>query len=391
MILLDLPYVSGFLLQTIRQNNFPVFEPSGPLHFDSGSESFCLTEAEVIAYARGNKDLRIYTNSENSINWIINNLGFTDLPRVVTLFKDKVAFRKLTQPLFPGLYFREVALENIFDLSITAIPKPFVIKPSVGFFSLGVYTVNNDRDWEEIKNRIRADIHDVKELYPTEVLNTNTFIIEQYITGTEYAFDAYYDEKGETVILNILKHVFSSGDDVSDRVYLTSTAVIRENFMRFNDFLKQIGNLVKLKNFPLHVEVRVDDNGNLVPIEINPLRFGGWCTTADTTWYAYGINSYEYFLNNLKPDWDKILETNDSTIFSLIVLNNSTGVKGIDIESFDYEKLLARFHKPLELRRIDFTAFPLFGFLFTETASDNYCELERILTSDLKEYITTRQ
>lgn len=390
MILLDLPYVSDFLKQTIHQNRIPVFEPAGPLHFIPGSEPHCLIESEAIAYAH-DKDARIYSNSENSINWVVNKLGFTDLPRVVTLFKDKLAFRRLTQTLFPGLYFREVALEDVPDLQVDDIPKPFVIKPSIGFFSLGVYTVNTDEEWEEIKTRIHADIHDVKELYPTEVLDTGTFIIEQYISGVEYAFDAYFDETGEPVILNILKHLFSSDNDVSDRVYLTSASIIQENLEKFGNFLKQVGALVNLKNFPLHVEVRVDDQGRLIPIEINPMRFGGWCTTADLTWFAFGINSYDYFLSNRKPDWDAILKTKDSSLFSLIVLNNSTGVRGSDIKSFDYETLRSHFQKPLEIREVDFTAFPLFGFLFAETKTEHYSELERILSSDLTEYITLRK
>ena len=387
MILLDLPYVSGFLKQTIQRNRIQVFEPAGPLHFPPGSEAYCLNESEAIAYAREHKDARIYSNSENSISWVVNNLGFTDLPGVVTLFKDKLAFRRLTQSLFPELFFREVALEDVLELQIAEIPKPFVIKPSIGFFSLGVYTVHTDGEWEVIKNRIHSDIHEVKELYPAEVLNTGSFIIEQYISGIEYAFDAYFDENGEPVILNILKHLFSSENDVSDRVYLTSGVIIRENLEKFSAFLKQLGKLVRLKNFPLHVEVRVDDLGRLVPIEINPMRFGGWCTTADLTWFAYGINSYDYFLTNQKPDWDALLKTKDSSLFSLIVLNNSTGIKGIDIESFDYKLLRSHFQNPLEIREVDFKAFPLFGFLFAETKAEHYSELERILSSDLKEYI----
>lgn len=60
---------------------------------------------------------------------------------------------------------------------------------------------------------------------------------------------------------------------------------------------------MNLKNFPAHIEIRIDKNGNINPIEVNPLRFGGWCTTGDISWYAYGFNSYEYFLKGKKPDW----------------------------------------------------------------------------------------
>jgi len=71
------------------------------------------------------------------------------------------------------------------------------------------------------------------------------------------------------------------------------------------------------------------------------------------------------------------------------VLDNSTGKNGSEIQSFDYEKLLAGFEKPLELRKIDYKSYPVFGFLFTETQEDNFIELKNILDSDLNEFITT--
>jgi hypothetical protein len=69
------------------------------------------------------------------------------------------------------------------------------------------------------------------------------------------------------------------------------------------------------------------------------------------------------------------------------VLNNSTGIGGKNIPSFNYEKLLKDFENPLELRKADFKKFPLFGFLFCETRKTNMQELEKILMSDLKEYL----
>jgi hypothetical protein len=387
MILLDLPYVSDFLKQTITRNNFPVFEPSGPKYFQPGKDIFCLTEEEVIDHFRNNPDLRLYSNSENAIHWISKHLEFTGLPGIINQFKDKAAFRRMTQYMFPEIFFREVEFENLQDLDIRNFPFPFVIKPSIGFFSLGVYTVNNQAEWEPVRNLINEDICKIRTLYPTEVLDTSMFLVEKYIEGVEYAFDAYFDASGQPVILNILKHLFASGDDVSDRVYVTSKSIIRENLARLTEFLKRIGDPVQLKNFPLHVEVRIDSQGQLVPIEVNPLRFGGWCTTADITWFAYGINSYEYFLEGKKPDWNKIMENRNDNIFSLIVLNNSTGIAGKEIQSFDYDRLLTHFKKPLEIRKTNPAEFPLFGFLFTETREEEQDELDWILKNNLVEFI----
>ena len=141
----------------------------------------------------------------------------------------------------------------------------------------------------------------------------------------------------------------------------------------------------------MHVEVRIDSNGNLKPIEINPLRFGGWCTTGDISYFAYGINSYEYFLYEKTPNWKEILKTRKDKKYNLIVLDNNSGIKENNIESFNYELLLKDFEKPLNLRKVDFKKYSVFGFLFTETSTNNEHETNTILASNLKKYITIKE
>ena len=247
--------------------------------------------------------------------------------------------------------------------------------------------VKSHADWPRIVKAIQAEIEQVAAIYPVEVFDHARFIAEEMIVGDEYAFDAYYTQNGEPVVLNIYQHPFSSGDDVSDRVYLTSAEIVKGKLEAFTNWLGKIGKEAKLHNFPLHVEVRVDPTGNIQPIEVNPLRFGGFCTTADCTWFAYGVNSYEYFFNEQKPDWATIFESRKNKLYSLLVLNNSTGVNGGQIKKFDYNKVAACLEKPLEIRPVDYTKFPLFGFIFTETRADNYAELEYLLKSDLKAFI----
>ena len=128
----------------------------------------------------------------------------------------------------------------------------------------------------------------------------------------------------------------------------------------------------------------------VIPIEINPMRFGGWCTTADMAAMAYGFNPYLYYFRQQKPDWARILKTRDGLLYSIVVLDNSTGYTANEIADFDYDRLLSTFEKPLELRKIDYTTYPVFGFLFTETKTDHYSEIERILHSDLREFTTRR-
>lgn len=386
MIILDKPYVSDYLKDTANKFQFPVLanDYSKSLQLNSGTKFY--TNEEAVKYYKSTPNARIYSNSENSIQWIAQHLNETDLPEKINWFKDKVAFRKLTEKLFPEVFYRSVNLLEIDKIEIQNISLPFVIKPAAGFFSLAVYPVQSYDEWPLVKEKLKKDIKEAAKLFPSEVLNSTTLIIEGFISGIEFAFDAYYDENGIPSILNILKHEFASIDDVSDRVYVTSKDIMEKYLPPFTNFLSTLGTLIELKNFPLHVEVRVDEKGKLVPIEVNPLRFGGFCTTADLTPYAWGFNPYAAFFQNFKPDWKDILKDKAGKLFALIVLDNSTGIKAEDIKSFDYQKLLSQFGKPLELRKLDHNEYPLFGFVFTETREDNFEELASILQSDLREF-----
>jgi len=387
MFILDKPYVSDFLKQILEEFQIPVLNTMIAQNLASGTNINFIPETEAIKKLQADNGELIYTNSENAINWIINNLPFSDLLEKIDLFKNKFKFRELLRELYPEFFFKEVLFDEIDNIDVNELPFPFIIKPSVGFFSLGVHKVLDISGWEKTKTLIKKDIDIIKDVYPKEVLDVEKFIIEENIEGDEYAFDAYYNSEGRPVILSILKHLFSSDGDVHDRIYISSKEIIENNIEKFLCFLQEVGKLSGLKNFPLHVEVRVDKNGKLMPIEINPLRFGGWCTTADMTWFAYGFNPYEYVYHQQIPDWATILKDKKGKIYSNIVLNNSTGVDADQIHSFDYDKLLTKFENPLELRKADFKQFLIFGFLFAETREENFQELDWILHSDLKEFI----
>ena len=388
MFFVDKPYVSDFFKQTILDNNIPVVATAAAKQMDLYAGTQLISETDAIAMVQEEENLPIYTTSENAIGWIAEHLPFSDLPEKIGLFKDKLKFRQLTEPIFPNFYFQGVNINELNNVQFDELPLPFIIKPSIGFMSMGVYKVASHAEWTDTMTSISAEIDQIKDLYPDSVLNTSSFIIEQCINGEEFAVDVYYNAVGEAVVLGILKHVFSSDADVSDRVYVSSKDIIEENLTEFTEFSDKIGRVAKVKNFPVHIELRRDGDGTILPIEVNPIRFGGWCTTADISFLAYGFNPYLYYYRQKKPDWSKLLQGKEGKLFCIVVLDNSTGVDTAKIKSFAYDRLLMKFKNPLELRKIDFHEYPVFGFLFTETAEDNFIELKNILDSDLREFIT---
>ncbi|MCZ4694952.1 ATP-grasp domain-containing protein [Ancylomarina euxinus] len=387
MILLDKPYVSQFLKDTITKYNFSALDTGNII--EDGEIALIKPEA-IIQQFEHEPNSRLYTNSENSINWVSTHLAFTKLPEYIKLFKNKIEFRKLIKSIYPNFFFKEVSLQDLDHINLEDLPMPFIIKPTVGFLSLGVHKVVNKEEWLKVKQDIHKEFSNAKSLFPIEVINASSFIIEEVIAGNEFAFDAYFDEKGEAVVLGITQHLFASEKDVSDRVYFTSKELIQTYLPQFTLFVKSLGKQADIKNFPVHIEVRVDHKGKLIPIEVNPMRFGGWCTTADLTHLAMSLNPYHCFLKNIKPDWEQILNDMDDEIYSLIILDNSTGISSGNIAQFDYEKLLKQFSNPLELRKIDYKTYPIFGMLYTKSEKSKFREIEEILVSNLREFVTEK-
>lgn len=390
MILIGKPYVSDFLIKTIKKNNFQLVATTEAKELISDDSLNWISETAAKKNIKENPNQLIYSNSENTISWVENNLSATKRPEQIQVFKNKIKLRELLKDVYPNYFFKGVKYEELDTISIQDLPFPFIIKPAIGFFSLGVHKVDEPSEWNEVLTKIKEDIEHIKGFYPTEVLNTSNFIIEECIEGEEYAIDCYYNNEGEAVILNIMHHIFSSEKDVSDRVYSTSKEIITSNLNTVQNLVNIIGEKVDLKNFPIHIEVRIDSNGTIIPIEVNPMRFGGWCTTGDMAWYAYGINSYEHFLYGKKPNWDEIFKDKAGEKYSLILLDNTSGIPQNDIQSFNYDLLLSDFEKPLLLRKIAMKEYPVFGFVFTETSEGNESELKSILTSNLKKYIVKK-
>ncbi len=158
IILLDKPFVSDFVKETIRANALPVVKTDMAEKCGFSSEPYLLDEKTAIQQAASANDLMIYTTSENAIGWIAQHLAFTGLPEKIDQFKNKAKFRTLVTSLHPDFYFKEVALEELESLSLDDVPMPFVIKPSVGFFSMGVYIVSDADGWEQTKRSIYAEM-----------------------------------------------------------------------------------------------------------------------------------------------------------------------------------------------------------------------------------------
>ena len=386
LVLLGAPYVSEFLRATIRAHTLPVVCTDSAVDCgDLGAGR--LSEAAARALWPDGPPRRVLTNSENTLGWLAEAAVDTPLPSLVAQFKNKARTRELLRPLYPDFRFREISADQLMTWEPANMPFPFVIKPAVGFFSLGVHLVRDRAHWEEVRRKLGVGLSGPDAVYPRAVIDPTVFLAEECIIGDEYAIDAWYDGEGRAVITNILHHRFHSAADVGDRVYSTSVRIMTDWLHRFTSWLNEVGAMSGARDMPVHVEVRVQPDGRIVPIEINPVRFGGWCTTADLTWHSWGFNPYLSFLRGERPDWPSICNGREGRLWSVVVLDNTTGLAGPDIGAFDYAALQAGFAKVLECRPVAWRRYPLFGFLFVETGANETGELDAILGSDLREFV----
>lgn len=85
----------------------------------------------------------------------------------------------------------------------------------------------------------------------------------------------------------------------------------------------------------MHAELKLND-GELFPIEFNPMRFGG-LGLGDLSFYAFGINPFKFFFEQQRPDWDILLATENDLSYALLVGYNNISMDKV-AQQPDHEK-----------------------------------------------------
>ncbi|MBQ1277424.1 MAG: ATP-grasp domain-containing protein, partial [Thermoguttaceae bacterium] len=385
-----------FFFRSLEKLQAPVLASAAVEEFNVANRNLNLvSDKEFVEYYRKIPE-PLYCNSENGLSRVATLLPDAPFVRLAELFKNKAKFRQAVAPLYPNFAFREVDLTELQALRYEDLPRRFVIKPSVGFLSVGVRFVESAEDWERAQGEILRESAAGSADFPREVVDLTRYLIEETVDGEEIAVDAYLDAQGQAVVLNVLRHPFASATDVRDRIYTTSKKFVRRLLPTLETTLTEIGATVADAlgasldvAFPLHAEFRVAADGSLVPIEINPGRFAGWHTT-ELAFYAYGVDLYETLTRGLRPDWNRILadaETDDAVSYFAIFETPQALDANADA-AFDYDALSQVFSTLFELRQIDWRRRPLAAIAFAQTTDSQ--ELNRVLTLDVERFVKTK-
>ena len=382
MIILEKPYVSAPLVAYLEEKQIPVLHNDmAELLKQQGHQLNLLEDQQFVE--KYQQTQKLYAVSENALVWLYAQLPDSELVKKVKILKDKAAFRRICQKIYPDFYYKEVELKALRSLDPDTLPLPLVLKPSVGFLSVGVYIVRSKEEWQTALDDIDKNFAKQCAVFPDTVVKSEMFVLEQFIEGEEYAVDAYYDADGQPNIINIFHHIFKDETDVSDRLYCMSKQIFETNYPAFNQFCIDLNGVLQLRNFPMHVEFRVDKRtGRAIPIEVNPLRFAGMCLN-DLTRHTCGLLPVQAFFEGTRPDYATMWNGIEEDVFSFVVLDKPFETT----RSIDFEAIKKHFHGVLETRDIKNPAMSIWGFLFTKTTPEHKDELKEILFSDLQEFM----
>ena len=325
---------------------------------------------------------KVCVTGEYSIETVLNKLD--DARRnAIEALKDKFKFREILKDIYPEYQYRFVKAQEIKNIKID---KKSVIKPVRGCFGTAVRVVEPDTNFEILSKELEAELIKNSKVYSDYTLSKEDFILEQYISGEEYAVDMFYNSTGEPCIVNLYHHPMPENKAYLHMAYNSSKAVFDEIYTKVKVFLSELNKLLRVKNFAMHAEIKVLD-GELFPVEINTMRFGGM-GLGNLVYYSLEINPYTCFVNDCEPHWENIWKGKENVVFTFFIAYNGAN-KPVDKYKPNREKLKQQFTEVLHEHPFDHQKQLAFGIYFLKETEENISKLLKIEFDDFFEYTDT--
>jgi CTP:molybdopterin cytidylyltransferase MocA len=313
-------------------------------------------------------DQKVCVTSEYSLDALMPKLD-PKRREAVKILKDKFRFREVLANIYPDYTFRKIGIKEIAGLTVE---HRCVIKPVRGIFGTAVRIVGPETDFRNLAGMLEEELSRNAKVYPDTVLSGGEFILEGFIEGEEYAVDMFYDVHGRPVIVNIMHHPIPRNEAYLHMMYNASAKAFAGILQPARSFFETLGKLLDLRNFMLHAELRLSNN-RIIPVEINPMRFGGM-GLCNLVWISHGINPFICYLDDFEPEWDKIWQGREEKVFSFFIAYNGQHVDvGHSIPRPDLLK--QRFSKVLREVPFDHRRQLAFGVYFSEETEDSVNKL----------------
>ncbi|WP_421883888.1 ATP-grasp domain-containing protein [Pacificispira sp.] len=271
----------------------------------------------------GAKD-RVVITSENVLDTVLQRLDDPARADLIDALKNKHRCREMLTARYPDFYYGIVQLDRLTDLKLPP-GRRFVVKPNRGYFATAIKIVDSDSDLAATRDEMAAEIRKNGAVFASTVLSDADVIVEEFIDGEEYAVDMFYDGAGMPVIVNIYHHPIPENPDYLHALYYTSKPVFDRLHGELTEWFSSLNETLGARAFPIHGEFKLGANG-LVPVELNPLRFGG-DGLIDLAFHAFGLNPYDAFFNDRAPDWPTIWRGREEKIYTWMM-----GYVGTDVD-----------------------------------------------------------
>lgn len=326
---------------------------------------------------------KVYAPSETSIPAVLASTTSGRRKREIEALKNKFTCRTYLRSVYPDFFFKEVQSDNLKDIDLPS-DKRFILKPQKGFFNTAIYEFDEDSDIEKLAKKVERELQEKVRYFSDEVFSPGKLLIEEYIEGEEeYAVDVYYDKNGDPVILNIQHHPIPDDKDNFFILHYTEEGIFEEfydDLMKvFVEFNKDLG----ATSLPFHAEFKLTPSGELVPIEFNVPRFGGF-GFADIPYHAFGYNPFEYYFEDKSVDWDDLWGEYSGEYYAMFLCYNP---KNADFDKFkpDHKKMKKHLSGLLEYHVMDHRENPVFAIAYIK--QENKDELYELMGTDFSNFM----
>ena len=323
---------------------------------------------------------KICITTETVLDDVLKRLTDKRRHLMIEKLKNKVACREILKSIYPDFFYQPVSLDNLQSIKLDP-KKRYFVKPVKGYWGSGGRALQEGTDLISLTKDIRDELKVREQIFSNSVLSQEEMIIEEYLEGEEYAVDMFFDDEGKPVITNICHHPMPENRDYLHVLYYTSHELYGELYSRFINFFTELNQELKASSLTIHGEFK-DHNNQLIPIELNPLRFGS-DGFADLPYHAFGFNPFLAFAENLKPDWKQLWKGKKDKYFAYCLGYNGTD---IDLQNHrpDLRKFRQMFTKVLTDNAMNYQEQLVFSAAYVEESSIE--KILSLLNIDFKEF-----
>ncbi len=194
--------------------------------------------------------------------------------------RSKYELRKvLSEEGLPSPSFRLVSAQEEPEKIAQGLRYPCVLKPTFLAASRGVIRANDETEFAEAYRRVGAILDD-PETIARGGAEARMILVEDYLNGVEVAVEGLV-VRGEVHILAIFdKPDPLEGPFFEETIYVTPSRLSDETQDKIREETTRAARAIRLREGPLHAELRINDAGEIRVIDVASRAIGGKCSGA---------------------------------------------------------------------------------------------------------------